>query len=502
MTVNTDACARAVALLSCTVPLPDDAGPEWPRQEWREVDKLNERTTFRSLAWLLERIRHVDDNLHTWQTVDMPEDLHQCQRCAPTPPTIKWNKTGKKIAAIEDSQEAGQYERDLKLRPNPFVTQLRLEQNIGVVKVGLNIASLLHRALSRLPSENRPERPSLSWRLDTDFAPAVKIQLPSFTLKSNKADPEHTQPPNFKLDLRKEQLRSLTWMLEREALDATPFVEEEISEAILEPLGWRAEGRAQRPVKVRGGVLADQVGYGKTAITLGLIDCSYQKVRKEFESKKDILGKVPVKATLAIVPPHLTRQWKSESEKFARGRFKKVVVISTATNINSLTIEKVQEADLVIVASNLFQSAVYLGNLESFAAGGALPSQDGRYFNARLEISLEALKKQVECLKNDGPNSVMKTIREARRRGKLPSCSVQVIAVDVRFRGRIGISDFRSAETPQGQGLRCRCGAERPRHETQSYDQFPERTFPCKAHAERQVARGCAQHCELEEAEG
>lgn len=466
MAVDTDACARAVALLSCTVPLSDGAGPEWPRQDWREVDKLNERTTFRSLAWLLERIRHVNDKLLAWQTTEMPEELHQCQRCAPTPPTIKWTKAGKKITAIEDYQEAGQYERNLKLRPSPFVTQLRLEQNIGVVKVGLNIASLLHRALSSLPSENRPERPSLSWRLDTDFAPAVKIQHPPFTLKSNRSDPEHTQPPNFKLDLRKEQLRSLTWMLEREATDVPPFVEEEIAEAILEPLGWRAEGRAQRPVKVRGGVLADQVGYGKTAITLGLIDCSHQKVKREFESKENILGKISVKATLAIVPPHLTRQWKSEAEKFAPGRFKNVVVISTATNINSLTIEAVQKADLVIVASNLFQSTVYLGNLESFAAGGALPSQDGRYFNARLEICLEALKKQVELLKTDGPNSVMKAMREARRRGKLPS-PVWVVVADICSRGRIGGSIFRSAETPRRQVLRSRCREEKRRGEGQ-----------------------------------
>ena len=98
-----------------------------------------------------------------------------------------------------------------------------------------------------------------------------------------------------------------------------------------------------------------------------------------------------------------------------------MVVISTATNINSLTIDAVQKADLVIVASNLFQSTVYLSNLESFAAGGTLPSQDGRYFNARLEMCLEALKKQVDRLKNDGPNSVMKVIREARRRGKSSS---------------------------------------------------------------------------------
>ncbi|KAG9313076.1 hypothetical protein JVU11DRAFT_6516 [Chiua virens] len=432
---DTDACARAVALLSCSVPLLDDAGPEWPRQEWREVDKLNERATFRSLAWLLERIRHVDDNLQAWQAVEMPDDLHQCQRCAPTPPTIKWTKNGKKIVAIEDSKEAGQYERDLKHRPNPFVTQLRLDQNcIGVIKVGLNIASLFHRALSRLPSENRSERPSLSWRLDTDFTPAVKIQLPPFTLKSNRSDSEHSQPPNFKLDLRKEQLRSLTWMLQREAIDAAPFVEEEISEAILELLGWRAEGRAQRSVKFRGGVLADQVGYGKTAITLGLIDCSYQQVKNEFKDRTATFGKIPVRATLIIVPPHLTRQWKSECEKFAPARFKNVVVISTATNINSLTIEAVQKADVVIVASNLFQSTVYLENLETFAAAGTLPSQDGRYFNARHETSLEGLMKQVKRLIDEGPNNVMKAIREARRQEE--ELEAQFFVASKRLKGK------------------------------------------------------------------
>lgn len=35
---------------------------------------------------------------------------------------------------------------------------------------------------------------------------------------------------------------------------------EEVSEAMLGPLGWIAEGRAVCPVLVRGGVLADEVG--------------------------------------------------------------------------------------------------------------------------------------------------------------------------------------------------------------------------------------------------
>ena len=51
-------------------------------------------------------------------------------------------------------------------------------------------------------------------------------------------------------------------MLAQESKIAPPFTEEEISEAILEPLGWRTERRAQRPVHVRGGVLAEEVGHG------------------------------------------------------------------------------------------------------------------------------------------------------------------------------------------------------------------------------------------------
>ncbi|KAI6149517.1 hypothetical protein BKA82DRAFT_995209 [Pisolithus tinctorius] len=462
--VSTDACAQAMALLSCNVPIPDDAGPEWPREEWREVDKLNERATFRALAWLLERIRHVDDNLKQWQLLTMPGELRHCQRCAPVSPTIKWKKDGKKVIAIEDSQEAGQYERDLKLRPSPFVTQLKLDKNIGRVRVGLNIASLLHRALSRLPAGNRTESPSLSWRLDTDFAPAVKISLPPYRLLSNKNDVEHAQPPHFgPLPLRPEQLRSLTWMLEREAVDAPPFVEEEISEATLEPLGWRAEGRAQRPVRMRGGVLADQVGYGKTAITLGLIDCAYNDVKEELEHKKDIYGKVPVKATLAIVPPHLTRQWASEAKRFAPKRFKKTVVVSTASQINSLTIEDVQQADLVIVASNLFQSNVYLANLEALAAAGTLPPQDGRYFNARLDICLEGLKEQVELLKTGSPANVMRAVRDARR--KEEELEAQVFVAQKRLKGK---QYKEAAEKEEKAKLK----------ESKSLDYFPAKLTP------------------------
>ncbi|KZT02845.1 uncharacterized protein LAESUDRAFT_661099 [Laetiporus sulphureus 93-53] len=418
LTVSTsnDSCSSANALLVCRVPLLGQAGPEWPRGAWQEVDKVHEHVTFKALAWLIERIRNVGDHFGQWQDAGVVHDHRvNCDRCAPTAPDLRWTRKKLRIVAIEDTVQAGEYERRLKRRPAPFVTQLKLEESgVGVVRIGVNITSLMHRAMSRLPSAGRTGEIKTSWCLTTDFIPAAKINFPKFKLSSNRHDVQHAQPPSFITDLRPEQLRSLTWMLAQEEPDAPPFIEEEISEAILEPLGWRAEGRVQRPVRVRGGVLADEVGYGKTAITLGLIDCTSESVNEEFKKMENMRGKIPVKATLVVVPPHLTRQWGSEVEKFTGKRFK-VVILMTVMNLNSLTIEDVQEADIVVVASNLFHSSVYLANLESFAGGGSLPAQDGRYFNARLETVLASLRGQVDRLREEGAQAVMEKIDEGRK---------------------------------------------------------------------------------------
>lgn len=392
------------------------AGPEWARGDWATVDKIHERGTFKSLAWLLERIRHVDDSLQSWQDIDKLGDHFNCERCAPTPPNLRWVQSKGKTVPVEDSIQAGEYERRLKSRPSPFITQLKLgNEGMGSVRVGINVVSLLHRAASRLPVKDRTGQIALSWRLDTTFTPAATLLLPKFTIMSNKQDKEHNQPPNFKTPLRKEQLRSLEWMILQESTKAPPFMEEEISEAVLDPLGWRAEGRSQRPMHIRGGVLADQVGYGKTAITLGLIDCTSKNVEKEFKNKGQIPGKIHVKGTLIIVPPHLTRQWGSEVVKFA-GKHLKVHIVSTVADLNRTKIEDVQKADIIVVASNIFKSNVYLDNLQLLAGAGELPSKDGRHFNAQLEKTLVALKKQVDLLQEKGSLAVLNEIKAAQKR--------------------------------------------------------------------------------------
>ena len=73
-------------------------------------------------------------------------------------------------------------------------------------------------------------------------------------------------------------------------------------------------------------MLADAVGYGKTAITLALIDAQWRDQAPR--APPHLLGKaIPCKATLVIVPKHLMAQWPSELRKFLGDRYKCLTIM-------------------------------------------------------------------------------------------------------------------------------------------------------------------------------
>ncbi len=57
-------------------------------------------------------------------------------------------------------------------------------------------------------------------------------------------------------------------MIQQEARDDPCFCEQEIEEAILPQLGWRAEAAVGRACAVKGGVLADKVGCAAATSTV------------------------------------------------------------------------------------------------------------------------------------------------------------------------------------------------------------------------------------------
>jgi hypothetical protein len=215
-----------------------------------------------------------------------------CRQCAPVKPRLQWTLVTKgnrtSFIPVEDGKEAAVYERSLKARPHPWLFRVNAGETSDVstkegfaslcLTIGCNPYSLVQRALGVFPlstlarntwthlNVKAKSKVLTDCMFDWRVVPHIEQSFagfPSLTFTSNRQNAQAQQPPNFKkYPLRKEQLRSLNWMLNQETTDE-PFFEVEVAEAVLYGLKWRAEGRAQRPVLVRGGIVADAVGLNK-----------------------------------------------------------------------------------------------------------------------------------------------------------------------------------------------------------------------------------------------
>jgi hypothetical protein len=250
-----------------------------------QVNIQKSTSIFQRLAFATTRL-DVPVVFHKWLPIDSSAmerndvDEIACEVCSPRKPALNWQmvQKGKSLLAvpIEDGKMQARFESAMKRRPHAWLVTFEIpersqpiSEGMLHVKVGVNAVSLAHRALGLFPSTGA-RRAMLQTRhdqCDTIFEwrviPHVDKALTSFpklSFTSNKCDEPAKQPPGFqgRCPLRPEQLRSLAWMLSQEA-SSSPFYEEEVVEAILPNLNWRAEARARRPVLVRGGIVADEV---------------------------------------------------------------------------------------------------------------------------------------------------------------------------------------------------------------------------------------------------
>ena len=418
-------CDCAATIVATSSSVFGSARQLWPKSEgeWLQVDlEHHAATTFRALAWLTERIQ-LPPTLSSWMPIS-DNDCRPCQRCAPSPPAIQWlHFKNRPPAPVENEQQAGPYEQALKKRPAPFTVQLKLQGAKGHMRIGLNALTLAHRAMARLPAnEAMRGTVTLSWQMSLTNPKLNMYNLPKYKLSSNREDAEATDPTMFRIPLRKEQKRSLHWMLEQESDNVAPFQEEEVAEGALAPLGWRVEGKASRSVLIKGGVLADAVGYGKTAITLGLIASKTRRERKRKSSDelgdgddnaataKEDLRFIVTNATLVIVPPHLCKQWETEVNKFC-GKALTVVVIYSKANLNSLTVKEIIQADIVIMSVGVYKSDAYFDSLARLAAANPLPIKAGRYFDSSLQCCLRGLRKRMQELQEEGTSKVKESVK-------------------------------------------------------------------------------------------
>jgi len=146
-------------------------------------------------------------------------------------------------------------------------------------------------------------------------------------LLTNDADKPAAQPPHFRsaLPLFDYQLRSLGWMMAREDTDG-----------------------------IRGGILADGIGFGKTTITLALMD--HRRCPKLPTTSKDL---IPSRATLIMMPPNLWKQWQNEIQKFLPAGSFHVLAAANGGELRKFSVEQIQQTDVLLVPYQIFRGRAY-----------------------------------------------------------------------------------------------------------------------------------------------
>lgn len=167
----------------------------------------------------------------------------------------------------------------------------------------------------------------------TSLKPAPSLPTPALS--------QYIQPKGLTCQLLPFQQRSVFWMLNREGFtvsnkgEITPtsstFVPPYLWEQVSSPSGEtlylnRLEGSLLRAKSlentesVKGGILAEEVGCGKTVESIALIMLNSPKTRGPWNVNWNDLVQIPlheVKTTLIVTPQSLQKQWIDELSKHA-----------------------------------------------------------------------------------------------------------------------------------------------------------------------------------------
>ncbi|OTA95045.1 hypothetical protein M434DRAFT_231147 [Hypoxylon sp. CO27-5] len=315
-------------------------------------------------SWLKE--------LNAWRAQLNPKDCPYGQL-----PPIKWIKVGKKHKPHHSFEAMSKLERNRKSEIPPF----ELRARVYTTKNGLydlRVQYLIHhKAFAQKAAAYLPGTPDndakvtafvqvqrnavLSQNMQIDAKGANRYKFQPFRKAMKSLQDSSSAVPDlpatmgdFKAKLSDFQSRSLSWALLKESGNPE-FTEEEVEEEIVPDLKLRITGRAQRVIHNHGGILADDVGYGKTVVMLALIHCRWQEA--------GVSEGTYLRGTLIVVPPHLVGQWSQEARRFIPMMLKDMVTIKKLDDLNDdkswTLLKRLREARIIIVSNEVFSDVRY-----------------------------------------------------------------------------------------------------------------------------------------------
>ena len=299
------------------------------------------------IKWLLARADMCESD---WR-VFVPGECSGC--CCPQEPPFRWQQVSRNQQvsweAAQDQRDLAAFETACKARPLLVTTTENHE-------IQLNVVSLLHIARGKLPTRQVP--------VEMAYRVVVNSRKSKWTERAAERGTEREATdgtvPLLECPLRPDQLQTLAWMLDRER--SGTWCEQSLVTVPITNTNYELHARAEQQVDARGGVVADAIGFGKTAVSIGLMMATLDE---QLEHLPDLHEScIVTSATLVIVPDHLLGQWPAEITKFAGKERLKVHTVKTFQDLKRMGVDDYVNLDVLLIGFGVLHCKAHLDQLD------------------------------------------------------------------------------------------------------------------------------------------
>lgn len=298
--------------------------------DWAILLRSDYSVLFALMTPVIVNLRGTELNIHL-------AAVPHCESCCPALPKIHWMERslegvrGNVREPYRISHQMRAYEKRLRQFSDPVQIAINIKRSGKgsdwmrvTANFEINIDMLAHQAASHLPkrddnSEHFCVRSSVE--VEKVSSHIVNLLFKSFLTSLRPSPRTHDQGKDEfhgvftdGYDLTPPQKVALKWMLNMEHRP-TLFTEREAEEYRFDHIRMRVVGFAERHVLIRGGILADATGFGKTILIIAIVILCWchAETWSQLPHNEDTLRSP---ATVVLCPPHLVSQWVLEVLKF------------------------------------------------------------------------------------------------------------------------------------------------------------------------------------------